>query len=407
MALLNEEELHRYQRQITLPEFGLAGQSRLKQASVLIVGMGGLGTPAAQYLAAAGVGRLGLLDDDRVELHNLQRQILYTQADIDRLKVECAAERLAAMNPAVEIVRHPVRLSAENVADCIADYDLVLDGTDHIGTRQVLNQACVLARKPLIYGALFRLDGVVSVFCGPSDDAPCYACLHGTGNPDAAVAMDCNAGGVLGVLPGMIGVLQATEAIKVLAGVGRFLEGRLLQYDALTMRTREFRIPRDPDCAVCGSAAPTLPAEAVRTRSGDTMRPSPAKQREARAVPSEAAASRTAGAGGIQQMSVHELKLRLDQAGDARSGLRIIDVREAHELELGHLAGVIHIPLGQLAARLNELESGTEYAVVCKAGGRSARAADILATAGFARIHNVVGGMNAWAREIDPSLPEY
>lgn len=389
MAALDEQEIQRYQRQVSLPEFGLQGQAQLKDSSVLIVGVGGLGTPAAQYLAAAGVGRLGLMDDDFVEIHNLQRQILYSTEDVGMRKVERATARLTDMNPGVRIEAHPVRLTAANAEEFVARYDVIIDGTDHLGSRQILNSLCVRLRKPLIYGALFRFEGVASVFCAPAEHAPCYACLHGAQEPPPGVAADCNEAGVLGVLPGVIGLIQATEAIKVLCGIGKPLVGRLLQYDALTMKTREWTVPRNPECEVCGSGAPAprenRPAAVSGTSSGNHSI-------------------------AISQMPVRELKSRLDQIADQTDSItefQVLDVREPHELEISEFPRAILIPIGQLAGRLEELDREMEYAVICKSGGRSARAVAVLMAGGFTRTHNVTGGINAWAREIDPSLPEY
>ncbi|MCR9143520.1 MAG: HesA/MoeB/ThiF family protein [bacterium] len=409
MAALDEQEMQRYDRQLRLPDFGLQGQARLKNSSILIVGLGGLGTPAAQYLAAAGVGRLGLVDDDRVELHNLQRQILYTNEDIGAPKVECAAARLRQMNPGVEIETHQLRIDAANAGALMDQYSLVLDGTDHIGTRQILNRLCVERRKALIYGALFQFEGVASVFCGPSEDVPCYACLHGSSEPASGVVADCNDAGVLGVLPGIIGTLQATEAIKLLAQTGRTLAGRLLQYDALNLKFREWSIRRDPECAVCGAGArrSAMKADASGSASKSANASAQSAERTAPGPAREASEPMQAGRE-IREISVGELQRRLNEEPD-RLRFRVLDVREPHELEVSALpaADIVLIPVGQLADRLGELDRDIEYAVLCKAGGRSKRASEILAAAGFAHISNVTGGINAWAREIDPELPEY
>ncbi|MEQ9363275.1 MAG: HesA/MoeB/ThiF family protein [Leptospirales bacterium] len=398
MESLNEQEIHRYERQISLPEFGLQGQVALKNASILVVGLGGLGTPAAQYLAAAGVGRLGLVDGDVIEVHNLQRQILYTGEDVGRSKVNRAAERLRAMNAGVQVESYSVHVTGANVEELVSGYDLVLDGTDQIGARQVLNRTCAALRKPLVYGALSRSEGVVSVFCGPGEETPCYACLHGAGEPAPGVTADCNAGGVLGVLPGVIGVLQATEAIKVLARMGQTLQGRLLQYDALNMTTRQWTIPRDPACEVCGSGRRSPSHHTLTQTQTQTQTQTPTRN----------VAVEPGAAGGIVQITVQDLKRRMDQR---RTGgaieFRILDVREVHELQISKLPDVILIPVGQLADRLQELDPELEYAVLCKAGGRSQRAAEILAAAGFPKVLNVIGGINAYAREIDPEMPEY
>lgn len=401
-GILTETEILRYQRQISLPEFGLQGQAKLKKSAVLIVGVGGLGTPAAQYLAAAGVGRLGLVDPDVVEVHNLQRQILYATADAAKPKVQQAADRLRAMNPEVQIDTHAIRLDATNAAALIAKYDVIVDGTDHLGSRQIINRACVALKKPLVYGALFRFEGVASVFCAnlraDARDVPCYACLYGAGETALGVAADCETAGVLGVLPGVIGTIQATETIKLLCDVGEPLVGRLLQYDALSMRMREWAVPRDPDCAVCGNAmnatAPdeNIPAEKIETKSSGTP-----------AIPDAKDAAKIDDSNLPPEISVRQLQALLAGPGT----IQLLDVREAHELEISALPNAIVIPVGQLADRLQELSRETQYAVFCKSGGRSARAVALLRSQGFTRIANVRGGINAWAREIDPQLPEY
>ena len=379
-AKLDRVELARYARHLVLPEVGLEGQARLKQARVLLVGAGGLGCPVAMYLAAAGVGRLGLAEFDRVDRGNLQRQVLYGEQDIDRPKLEVAAERLRAQNPHVEVVPHPARMEASNVDSVLGDYDLVVDGTDNFATRYLMNDACALAGKPLVYGSIFRFEGQVSVFW--RGHGPCYRCLFPEPPPPGSVP-NCAEGGVLGVLPGVIGTLQAGEAIKLILGRGEPLLGRLLLFDALGGRFRELRVPADPDCPLCGER-PRID----RLQDYEALCGVPA--------PAETVSEERA-------MTVHELKERLDR----RDELVLLDVREPHEREISRIDAAHPIPMGEVPQRLDEIDRDKEIVVHCKSGGRSAQVVRYLQKQGFERVHNLEGGINAWAQAIDPELPTY
>jgi sulfur-carrier protein adenylyltransferase/sulfurtransferase len=374
---LNPSETRRYGRHLVLPEVGLEGQLRLKDARVLIVGAGGLGAPAALYLAAAGVGRLGIVDFDDVDASNLQRQVLYATADVGRKKVVAARERLAALNPEIEIETYPVRLSASNAREILTGYQVVVDGTDNFPTRYLVNDACVLLGLPYVYGTIFRFEGQASVFW--KGRGPCYRCLHPEPPPPGMIP-NCAEGGVLGVLPGVIGSIQATEALKIALGRSETLAGRLLLFDALTMRFREMTIARDPACPVCGDR-PTI------TTLVD--------QDEACAVPDPEPAGPT--------LTVAELHARL-----ARGAKPILlDVRTPQEWAICHLDGATLIPLQTLPARAAELPREAEIVCYCHVGARSAMAAAYLRREGYARARNLVGGIEAWAREIDPSMPRY
>lgn len=398
MAVLTPEDFQRYDRQIALPEFGLAGQQRLKAGRVLIVGVGGLGSPAALYLTAMGVGRLTLVDHDTIALSNLQRQILYSPGDVGKPKPEVAQRELAQRNAELDCVIHQERLNESNATALVSAHDVVIDGTDDLATRRILNRACVQARIPLVYGALHRFEGVLSVFCGSGEDSPCYACLHGDGVPGSHVTADCATGGVLGVLPGIIGTLQAAEAVKLIARVGEPLTGRLLSYDALTTRFREWKLPQNSDCPVCG--------EVARASGASMQAPQPANPGSAQsrvlAVDTSTRDGSVDSEHPDRSISVQTLRDRLRDGS-----LRLLDVREAHEHEISSIAGAQRIPLGELSVRLGELDRAESYAVICKSGVRSLRAISILQAAGFERLQNVTGGINAWAEHIDPSLPRY
>jgi len=382
-APLRADQFERYRRHLTLPELGLAGQQRLLQSRVLLIGVGGLGCPAAQYLTAAGVGTLGLVDDDRVGASNLQRQILFSTADLGRPKVEVARERLQGLNPDVEIRLHSDRLDAGNALEIFADYDVIVDGTDNFPTRYLANDACVLLGKPNVHGSIFRFEGQASVF--DATRGPCYRCLYPEPPPPGAVP-SCAEGGVLGLLPGMVGLVQATETMKLVTGLGQPLYGRLLHYDALEMSWREFRMQKDPDCPICGEQ-PTI-RELIDYEGFCGM---PAReQSESQAIPQSAAA---------------------DVARRRRAGepLVLLDVREAEELETARLEGARWIPLGQLESRLGELLACKDEPLVvfCHHGGRSERAVRLLRDRGFARAENLDGGIEAWSLTVDPSVPRY
>ncbi len=379
---LTPSQFERYRRHLTLPEVGVEGQRKLLAGRVLLIGAGGLGCPLAQYLAAAGVGTLGLIDHDRVEASNLQRQVLYGTADIGRPKVEVAAERIRAQNPDVQVIAHAVRLTSENALALLADWDVIVDGSDNFPTRYLTNDACVLLGKPNVHGAIFRFDGQASVF--DSRSGPCYRCLFPEPPPPGAVP-SCAEGGVLGVLPGLVALIQATETLKLLTGIGESLCGRLLQIDALRMAFREFRIQKDPKCAACGEQ-PTLTklidyedfcGMPSQSKSGANLRET---------TPRELQAARASG-----------------------EEVLLIDVREPSEHTRANIDWAKLVPLGQLEARLAELDAWRRKRVVihCHHGGRSARACAFLSEQGFERVENLAGGIDAWSQNVDPSVPRY
>ena len=380
---LSNEELRRYSRHLMLPEVGAEGQRRLKAASVLVVGAGGLGAPLGMYLAAAGVGRLGFVDFDVVDFTNLQRQVTYSTADVGRRKLDAMRERLQGINPHVQIDVHETRLDSHNALDILRPYDVVVDGTDNFPTRYLVNDACVLLGKPNVYGSIFRFEGQAAVFW--AERGPCYRCLYEEPPPPGLVP-SCAEGGVLGVLPGIVGCIQASETIKVLLGVGEPLIGRLLLFDALSMRFRELRLRKNPQCVLCG------PEPSIRTlidyEEFCGVRP-----------PAQAAAS-AAAAGEITPI---QLKERLDR-GDP---LFVLDVREPAEWQICRLDGATLIPLRELPRRAAEVPREREIVVHCKLGGRSAKAAEILRQLGYERVLNLKGGIAAWAQTVDPSMPQY
>ncbi|MCX6545422.1 MAG: molybdopterin-synthase adenylyltransferase MoeB [Acidobacteria bacterium] len=376
---LDRDEIARYSRQLILPEIGVDGQRRLKAGRVLVVGAGGLGSPVALYLAAAGVGTLGLVDFDTVDLSNLHRQILHGTPDVGRSKLASASDRIAAINPNVEVRRHEGALASANALDVVRDYDVVVDGTDNFPTRYLVNDACVLLGKPNAYGAIFRFEGQASVFA--AKDGPCYRCLYPEPPPPGLVP-SCAEAGVLGVLPGLIGTIQATEAIKLLVGIGEPLVGRLLVYDALRLRFQELRLQKDPDCPVCGTH-PTI-RELVDYNAFCGMTP--------------------ARAGDVDfDISPADLKARMDR-GEA---LFLLDVREPQEYQVARLPGGVLIPPGELVARQGELDSDAEIVAYCHYGVRSANATAYLRNAGFSRVRNLAGGIEAWSLTIDPTVPRY
>jgi adenylyltransferase/sulfurtransferase len=379
---LTHEEIQRYSRHLVMPEVGLDGQQRLKAARVLVVGMGGLGSPASMYLAAAGVGTIGLVDFDDVEFSNLQRQILHGTSDVGRPKLVSAYARLSALNPEVRLVPHDARLSSANALEIVRAYDIVVDGTDNFATRYLVNDACVLTGRPNVYGSIFRFEGQASVFAARG--GPCYRCLHPEPPPPGLVP-NCAEGGVLGVLPGVIGTIQATEAIKLIAGIGEPLVGRFLIYDALRMRFRELALRRDPECPVCGD------------------RPSIRELQDYERVCGDAAPAQPAGTMQDVDMSVLELKARLDR-GDAPF---LLDVREPRELAISRIEGATLIPLGDLPRRLAELPADRDIVVICRTGARSARAVGFLRERGLHRARNLRGGMREWADKVDPTMVKY
>ena len=377
---LTRDELVRFSRHLTLTEFGVEGQKRLKSGRVLCVGAGGLGSPAALYLAAAGVGTIGLVEFDAVDVTNLQRQVLYTSDDVGRPKLEVATERLRALNPHLNVEAHPVRLTAANALELISSYDVILDGTDNFTARYLVNDACVLAGRPNAYGSIFRFEGQASVFA--AKDGPCYRCLHPE-PPPPGVVPNCAEAGVLGVLPGIIGTIQATEAIKLLARIGEPLIGRFIIYDALRMRFRELRLRKDPQCPACGDH-PTITTLTEYQGYCEMGAGSPGPRSD-------------------MDITVKELKERMDR-GDAP---RVIDVREPHEHAICSIPGAELIPAAQFAQRLDEFEKDAEIIVHCKSGGRSGRAVDMMKARGFKNPRNLAGGVLAWIDQIDPTQRKY
>ena len=381
---LSSDDLARYSRHLILPELKAAGQRRIKAARVLCIGAGGLGSPAALYLAAAGVGTIGLVDFDRVDISNLQRQILYGTDDVGRQKLEAASERIHDTNPNVQVVLHACRFTSENAQDIIEPYDVVIDGSDNFPTRYLSNDVCVFARKPNIYGSVFRFEGQASVFA-PHLGGPCYRCLFPEPPPPGA-APSCAEAGVLGVLPGIIGLVQTTEAMKLIIGTGETLVGRLMHFDALKMKFREFKLRRDPECPVCGEH-PTIfhPIDYERFCGAKT------------------AGDVFESDGAVPSVSVQELKRKMD----AREPLTLVDVRESWEYDIAQIAGSRLIPLGELEERLTELPREGILVIQCHSGVRSEQGARLLQQAGFANVYNLEGGIEAWSREVDPTVPRY
>jgi sulfur-carrier protein adenylyltransferase/sulfurtransferase len=380
---LDSDELRRYSRHLSLPEVGLEGQKKICSASVLCIGAGGLGSPIAMYLAAAGVGKLGIVDFDSVELSNLQRQILHGSTDVGRPKTQSAKEAIQRLNPGVQVVLHDTRLTSENALEIIRPYDIVVDGTDNFPTRYLTNDACVLLRKPNVYGSIFRFEGQASVFA-PHLGGPCYRCLYPEPPPPGTVP-SCAEGGVLGVLPGLIGVIQATEILKLILGKGTSLLNRLLLFNALDMQFRELKLRRDPQCPLCG-ANPTI------TQLIDY-------QAFCGAAPQSASTPMHP-----DEVSVHDLKQALDNPA---LGIQVLDVREPHEYQIARINGARLLPLSTLPQRLKELDPNRTYYLHCKAGGRSLQALRFLREQGFKSLKSVKGGITAWSDKIDPAVPKY
>jgi adenylyltransferase/sulfurtransferase len=378
---LSKEEVQRYSRHLIMPELGMEGQLKLKRARVLMIGTGGLGAPLGLYLAAAGVGHLGLVDFDVVDSSNLQRQVTFTTADVGKPKSEAAKARLSALNPMIEIVSYETRLTSDNALELFRDYDIIVDGTDNFPTRFLVNDACVLLGKPNVYGSIFRFEGQATVFGYPG--GPCYRCLYPEPPPPGLVP-SCAEGGVLGVLPGIVGSIQAMETIKLILGTGEPLVGRLLLFDALAMRFRELKLKKNPDCAICGERRTITKLIDYEEFCGIRGEETPAMT------------------DGIQEITATELKARQDR-GDKPF---ILDVREPHEYQICNLNGKL-IPLGELPRRVNELDSSVEMVVHCRSGKRSADAIHFLQTAGFKKLWNLKGGVLAWADEVDPRMPKY
>jgi len=380
---LDNDEIRRYSRHLILPEVGMAGQKKIKAASVLCIGAGGLGSPIAMYLAAAGVGKLGLLDFDTVDFSNLQRQIIHGTEDVGRPKIQSALETIRSINPNCEVVTYNTRINSENALDIIRPYDIVVDGTDNFPTRYLTNDACVLLKKPNVYGSIFRFEGQASVFA-PHLGGPCYRCLYPEPPPPGMVP-SCAEGGVLGVLPGIVGCIQATEILKLIIGKGTSLVGRLMLFNALDMKFREVKLRRDPQCPICGDQ-PTI-KELIDYEMFCGITPEPAQPAQ---HPDE--------------VTVQDMKRALD---DPKLGVKVIDVREPDEYEIAHIQGVPQVPLSQLGQRFTELDPNHQYYIHCKSGVRSMKALLFLREQGFKYLKNVKGGIAAWSDEVDHSVPKY
>jgi molybdopterin/thiamine biosynthesis adenylyltransferase/rhodanese-related sulfurtransferase len=381
-AALSNDEILRYSRHLIMPEVGMEGQQKLKAAKVLCIGAGGLGSPLALYLAAAGVGTLGMVDFDVVDYTNLQRQIIHSTSDVGRKKLDSAADKLKAINPFLNLLPFDMKLTSANALELFREFDIVADGTDNFPTRYLVNDACVLTGKPNVYGSIFRFEGQASVFA--TEDGPCYRCLYPEPPPPGLVP-SCAEGGVLGILPGLVGVIQATETIKLILGQGDSLAGRLLLVDALGMKFRELKLRKNPDCPVCGTHRTITKLIDYDQFCGI---------RGVEAAP-------TTG-GDLSEISVEELKKKIDSKAD----IFILDVREPHEYQICNLNGYL-IPLGDLPKRVGELDSSREIVAHCKMGGRSAKAVAFLKQAGFTKVHNLTGGITAWAERIDTKMPKY
>lgn len=382
-ATLSNEEIRRYSRHLIMPEVGIEGQKKLKAARVLAIGVGGLGSPLAVYLAAAGVGTIGLVDFDVVDDSNLQRQILFTTGDVGRPKLQAAAERLRGMNPNVNVVTFEERLSSANALEIFRDFDIVADGTDNFPTRYLVNDACVLTGKPNVYASIFRFEGQASVFW--ADKGPCYRCLYAEPPPPGLVP-SCAEGGVLGILPGLLGVIQATETIKLILGSGDPLIGRLLLVDALSMRFRELKLRKNPNCVLCGSKPTVTKLIDYEAFCGIAAQPPPAGPEPE-----------------IPEITVEELKVMRERGED----FVLVDVREPHEVAICAFPESVKIPLGKLPENLQRLSTADEIVVHCKLGGRSAKAVQLLRETGFRKVRNLTGGIDRWAERIDRTMPRY
>ncbi|HEX4543301.1 MAG TPA: molybdopterin-synthase adenylyltransferase MoeB [Candidatus Acidoferrum sp.] len=380
-ATLSKEEILRYSRHLIMPEVGMAGQLKLKNAKVLLVGTGGLGAPLGLYLAAAGVGRLGLVDFDVVDFTNLQRQVTFGTSDVGKSKSEAARARLSNLNPAIQIESFETQLTSANALELFKDFDIIVDGTDNFPTRYLVNDACILLGKPNVYGSIFRFEGQVTVFGMP--DGPCYRCLYPEPPPPGLVP-SCAEGGVLGVLPGIVGSIQAMETIKLILGSGENLVGRLLLFDALGMKFRELKLRKNPNCPMCGTNRTIHELIDYYEFCGVRGEEAPAPSVQ------------------VPEITPRELKTRLDRGDD----LFILDVREPHEFQICNLKGHL-IPLGELPRRVHELDSSREIVAHCRSGKRSAEAVDFLRKAGFRKVLNLKGGILAWSDEVDPSVPKY
>ena len=380
IATLNNDEILRYSRHLIMPEVGMEGQQKLKAARVLCIGAGGLGSPLSLYLTAAGVGTLGIVDFDVVDYTNLQRQIIHTTDDVGRKKLDSASEKLKAINPFINLKTFETRLSSENALKIFRDFDIVADGTDNFPTRYLVNDACVLTGKPNVYGSIFRFEGQASIF--GKEEGPCYRCLYPEPPPPGLVP-SCAEGGVLGILPGLVGVIQATEVIKLILGQGEPLIGRLLLVDALAMKFRELKLRKNPDCPACGTHPTVTKLIDYNEFCGIRGEEKPVET-------------------GVPEVQVEELKRRLDAGED----IFVLDVREPHEYQICNINGYL-IPLGDLPKRVHELDSSREIVAHCRSGVRSAKAVNFLRQAGFKKVHNLAGGILAWADRVDPKMPKY
>ena len=380
---LSHEEILRYSRHLLMPEVGLMGQKKLKAASALVIGTGGLGSPIGMYLAAAGVGRIGIVDYDEVDFTNLQRQIIHSTSSIGERKVLSARDRILEINPGIHVDIYDEPFTSENAFRIAEPYDLIIDGTDNFPTRYLINDLCVLTGKPNVYGSIFRFEGQLSVFW--AEKGPCYRCLFPEPPPPGLIP-SCAEGGVFGVVPGTIGTLQTTEALKLILGIGEPMIGKLLLFDALTMSFDEVRLKKNPHCKICSDEP-----EITALIDYEEFCGVPGHDRDQGRLPTE------------WEIEPYELAELMQE----KKRIRLIDVREPHELEISHLEGAQVIPLGTLAAHMHELDSAEDIVLLCKSGTRSARAIEVLASAGFRKIRNLRGGLNAWAQEVDPSLPVY
>ena len=381
-AKLTHEEVLRYSRHLIMPEVSMEGQLKLKQAKVLLIGAGGLGSPLGLYLAAAGVGKLGIVDFDVVDFTNLQRQILHSTADVGRPKLDSARDRLSGINPHIEIVTHETELSSANALDLFRDYDIIADGTDNFPTRYLVNDACVLLGKPNVYGSIFRFEGQASIFS--AKDGPCYRCLYPEPPPPGLVP-SCAEGGVLGILPGLVGVIQATEVVKLILGKGHTLIGRLLLVDALEMKFRELKLRKNPDCPICGNNRTIHALIDYEQFCGIHPDPAPAS--------------------GQSEWEIEPLEVKRKM--DRGDHFVLVDVREPHEADICTIPGAHLIPKGQVPNRMHELNSADEFVIHCKSGKRSAEIVDFLRKAGFRKVKNLRGGILAWSDQVDPSVAKY
>ncbi|MFN9084732.1 MAG: molybdopterin-synthase adenylyltransferase MoeB [Acidobacteriota bacterium] len=375
--MLTQEEVSRYSRHLIMPEVGVAGQEKLKAAKVLLIGTGGLGAPVAMYLAAAGVCTIGLVDFDVVDVSNLQRQVIHGTKDIGKKKIDSAEETMRDINPLIHIIKHEVALSSANALEILKDYDIIADGTDNFPTRFLINDACVLLNKPNVYASIFRFEGQATIFA--AEGGPCYRCLYPEPPPPGLVP-SCAEGGVLGILPGVVGLLQATEVVKLILGAGEPLVGRLLLYDALAMKFRELKLRKNPECLCATGQVKLIDYEQF---CGIPKQPEP--------PPMSA------------EISPKEVKALID----AKENFVLIDVREPHEFQIGRIPTSTLIPLGDLPKKVAELDPNANYVLHCKMGGRSAKGCDVLRQAGFKNVRNMTGGISAWSDQVDPSVPKY